>query len=399
MRTPEAQQVMASVRSISKATGGGPTNTAVVMQQMFTVSHSGKLSGEMLQRCRSFLVDAEEHSIPSDELIAVVVPVIKRVHYMEVVKKATDGFAKNIPPEIAAADFDVVARLGNAMLADTGLLDLMVADDAFLIKKDDEVTCKLGIDELDNNIGGLEKQALGLLVGGSGAGKSMALAHIAVESLYAGHDVAFITLELGRTQTGRRIFRNIVDMTQREINVAPVEARSRYAAAKAAGLGQLQVAYMEPIETNPRMIRQQLIELVRDNPTFNPKVICVDFVDKVRVNKSAKAYDDMLQVTDALRSIAVNLDGWMWTASQSTRQATGKAWLDLEAVADSMNKVRSADLVIGIGRTEEDEANGMVRFTVPKRREGEGAHQRVGPLPWDPAKGRICTISRVNPWP
>jgi archaellum biogenesis ATPase FlaH len=399
MRNKEAQRILDTVRILVTMTGGGPTSSIVVVQQLNNLSASGSIESAEVRRCRDYLIDAEAVAINTQELIGVVAPIIKRSHYKEVVQKANDSFAKNVPPEQAASEFERVSKIGVVREEDSGRLSSMINDDAVLIKKKDEPTCPIGVTELDQPLGGgLERPALGLLVGGTGSGKSLMLAHVTVEALLAKRDAVYVTLELGKIATTRRIIRNLVGMTQPEITIDPALARSRYSMLQAGGLGQLRVVYMDPLVTSPKDIRTKIIEFCREDPTFNPTVIAVDFMDKVRVNIKTKAYDDQLLVADSLRSIAVERDGWLWTASQGTRQATGKSWLGLDAVADSMNKVRSADLVIGIGRTEDDEIEGMIRFSIPKRREGEGAHTHVGPIPWDPEHGRIAVITRPTPW-
>lgn len=400
LRSKEAQQILTLVRGIVLGTGSAPSHVSIVSQHMANVVHAGKLELVMANQCRDYLVDALEHEVPRDELIGAVAPLIKRAHYKEVVQKATEGFAKNLPPETTAAEFEKVARIGIQATSDSGRLEDMIMDDAVLIRRDDEPLSRTGVEELDHIIGGgLERMALGLLVGGSGAGKSMALSHICATNLLDIKDVVLITLELGKVATTRRLIRNLVDMTQAELSISPALARERYRLlTEKRGLGKFRVAYMEPMATSPKDIRERINDFCREDLSFNPTVFVVDFLDKVRVNIKNKAYEDMLLVTDQLRGIAVEREGWTWTASQSTRQATGKGWLDLEAVADSMNKVRSADLVIGIGRTEEDEGNNQVRFSIPKRREGEGAHARVGPIGWDPEHGRIATVTRDFPW-
>ena len=65
-----------------------------------------------------------------------------------------------------------------------------------------------------------------------------------------------------------------------------------------------------------------------------------------------------------------------------------------------MNKVREANMVLGVARDENDEANDQFRLCVPKLREG-AAHQRLGPLDWSPEYGRMYVLSpgaRAFPW-
>jgi DnaB-like helicase C terminal domain len=213
------------------------------------------------------------------------------------------------------------------------------------------------------------------------------------------HDTFYATLELGQVQTERRIYRNLLHMTQREMELdGGVEAQRRYKLLKGEGIGSFYVAYMDPHVTSPADIRAQVDELRRADRRWEPDVFVIDFIDKVRSNAKASVYEDQGVVADGLRGLAAEHDGWAFTASQTRRAKGANAWPDVNDIADSMNKTRSADVVVGIGRTDDDEINKQVRFSVPKRREGEGAHIRVGPLDFDPEHSRPVIGYRRNPW-
>jgi archaellum biogenesis ATPase FlaH len=402
LKSTDCKLIVQAVKAFAAATGGGPSRPDIVVQRLVNMKDDGKLSEDHLSAAKDYLMEADlSGAIMAEELAAVVVPIVKRVHYKEAVAATTAAFGKDGNPEDAARLLEKVSQIGLRSTTSLGSsLDQVVNRPGFIkAPADAKAMSGTGIQELDDAIGGgMERRALGLLVGGSGAGKSMALSHITAHSLLDGRDTVLITLELGEDAQTRRLVRNLVDMTSMEMHLAPTLWGERLKLLKENGLGRLMVAYMEPIVTSPRDIRALVNNYCRNNPGFTPSTFVIDFLDKIRCNQKASLYEDMLAVTDGLRSIAVESDGWVWTASQSDRKSTTRPWLDIDAVADSMNKIRSADVVIGIGRTDEDKTNNMVRFSVPKRREGEGAHTRVGPIPWDPEHGRITIINRIYPW-
>jgi len=401
MRSPEARMLMAAAHAIASKTGNPPSWPALAIQHLTTLSSKGKVTWDQVQACKDYLLEAmAQPLVHADELVASVLPIIQRVRHKEAIVDALDGYKNNASPADTAAAFEAVAKLGKTTGSVMRSIDDIVAQPQFFVDVDKDLL-QFGIPELDEAIGGgMEKGSLSLLVGGSGAGKSMALAHVAVEALLLGHHVFYLTLELSEGRVAQRIARNLTDMTRREVRLDPAEARRRYAAVRAMpGAGRFLVGYAEPLVTSPADVRRLVEASARENPGFDPRVIVVDFLDKLRCNPKASLYEDMLACTDGLRSIAVDVDGWAFTASQSDRKSTNRPWLDLDAVADSMNKIRSADAVVAIGRTDDDKAADLIRFCVPKRREGEGAHTRVGPLAWDPERGRITVVSnRTYPW-
>jgi len=402
LKSADCKLIVQAVRAFAIVTGGGPSRPDIVVQRLLNMKDDGKLTEDAVRAAKDYLMEADlSGAIVAEELAAVVVPIVKRVHYKEAVAATTAAFGKDGNPEDAARLLEKVSQIGLRSTTSLGSsLDQVVNRPGFVKPPNDtKAMSSTGIQELDDAIGGgMERRALGLLVGGSGAGKSMALSTIVGQSLLDGRDTVLISLELGEDAQTRRLIRNLVDMTSMEMHLADSLWRDRLQLLKAHGLGRLMVAYMEPIVTSPRDIRALINNYCRTNPGFTPSVFVIDFLDKIRCNQKASLYEDMLAVTDGLRSIAVEADGWTWTASQSDRKSTTRPWLDIDAVADSMNKIRSADVVIGIGRTDDDKTNNMVRFSIPKRREGEGAHTRIGPIPWDPEHGRICVVTRNYPW-
>lgn len=401
LRNPAARDLLAAAHAIAKKQGHGPTWTSLAVQHLTTLMSRGKVTLDVVDAAKDYLLDAEMTlpALKAEDVAAQVTPVIQRVRYKEAVQTSVSGLKLGgVDAAQAARMFDTIDKLGRGGGAEGADIGAHLADPDFFKQVSTDLL-RFGIPEIDHAIGGgLERKALALLVGGSGSGKSMALAHVAVDSYLQNKHVALVTLELSPKRVTHRILRNIVDMTSREIAIDNALAQSRYATVAAATTGTLWVGYAHPLVTSPRDIREMLDRAQQElGVVFDTFVI--DFADKLRVNPKASQYDDQLAVIDGLREIAVDADGWTVTASQSDRKSTNRPWLDLDAVADSMNKIRSADLVMGIGRTEEDKETNQVRFSIPKRREGEGAHTRVGPLAWDPERGRICIVSdRIFPW-
>ncbi len=396
MRNPCAKLLVSAAHAVHAKTGGGPSRPMFVVQHLATLMAGGKVTNAQLNKCKDYLIDAEMIGIADiDQLISATVPVVRRVKHKEAIVTALDDYKNDKDAEATEEAFSKLGKLGKTVNRWGSSLQQLMARPGFFGSSND-TKLPTGIDELDQAIGGgLEKSALGMFVGASGGGKSMALAHIGVTALLHGLDTVYVTLELSEASTGRRMLRNIVDMTQREIDLDPALAQTRLSQLT---MGHLMLGYAEPIATSPKDIRARVREYQREHPSFNPRVFIIDFMDKLRVNTRVSLYEDMLMVAEGIRSMACEVDGWAWTASQADRKSTGKPWLDLDAAADSMNKVRTADLVIGIGRTEEDQAAGQVRISVPKRREGEGAHTHIGPVDWDPEHGRITMSTRKYPW-
>lgn len=413
--TPPARLLAAATHAIAKKLGAGPTSTAVVIQHLATLSHRGKVSLDDLEAARDYAMEAElavEGRLDIDAVVSELAPILRRVKQKEATLGALEDFKREgaRPADTAQAFLDA-EKIGVASRRWGATFDqISGASDFFDYSK--LATMPTGVEAVDFELfgepdptdptktGGLEIGGLSVFVGESGAGKSIWLADVATEALLRGHDIVYWTGELSEKQISRRIYRNLVDMTQREMDSDPPEARRRMSLLRAVGVGRLFVGYSEPILTSPRDVLVRVREHQREVRGFMPKLWVFDYLEKMRTDPRSKknSYEELGLVAEQMRAIAADHEGWCFTASQVTRAKSGKAWHDLDSIADSMNIGRVADLVIAIGRTEEDEENNEVRMSIPKRREGEGAHAHLGPFAHDFARGRIVIKSRRNPW-
>jgi hypothetical protein len=63
----------------------------------------------------------------------------------------------------------------------------------------------------------------------------------------------------------------------------------------------------------------------------------------------------------------------------------------LNDVADSMHKIRVADLVITLNLQDEDAEDPSIVFNIAKHRTGK-AKVKIGPMPTEYERGRLCPI-------
>jgi hypothetical protein len=400
----DAQALVGAAQAVARD-GSMPCSSSVVaIQQLRLQVNAGKLSMEELQAA-SDLLDAVEDAggVPDlDGLIQVVAPAIQGAAFMDAVEQTIQEMGQGATPGDAAERFAKIEGLGKARVSMGSSLGFTLEDitaSAVSTLKDPLPT---GIDELDIALGGgVERSSLAVFLGNPGDGKSLCLCHVASESILNGHSVAYVTLELSEAQIKQRVYANVLNMTPQEMLDSPHEAVRRRMLLDSHvlhPLGSFRVLYMTPRMGTVAQMRQWLKDLERD---FNehPEVLIVDYADKLssKVGSDKSSYTEQGTVYDQLRNLVVERDGWGWTASQATGRAGRKKKLDIEDIADSMEKARICDTLIAICRGEDDVQQGTVRFRLPKRRNG-AAHAEVGPLVMDPEHGRMVTISRSEPW-
>lgn len=371
--------------------------------------NAGRLTMEDLERCNELLSTVEDLGgvTDVDGLIATVSPAIKQIASVATLEEVITSFGKKADPVEAAERFTAVAAIGRARATQSVLMDFtaeQIAADACSTVTDALPT---GIPELDVALGGgVERSALGVFLANSGDGKSLALCHIAACAMRLGKHVAYITAELQPGAIRQRVYCNLFNMTALDMSMQPTEAARRgqalieYLQEENGQMGTFNAHYLTPKVGTVSQIAQWLKDEEKKHG-FVPDVLLVDYADKLASKAAGDAakgsYAEQGAIYQQLRDLIVARNIWGWTASQTTGRQGRKKQLDIEDIADSMEKARICDTLIAIVRSDEETQNGTCRFRIPKRRNGQ-AHQTVGPLVMDPEHGRMVTIVQHEPW-
>lgn len=403
MPTKDAQLAIKAAHEIAKNSASGACgDPVIVLQRVRWMVNQGKHTYEELESVVDLMDYCDDIGgiDDLDALVSETVTVVQHAAQKDAVNATISGFGKNETPEKAAARYTSIALLGKRQKTVgeemTGtILDIQEAADDLI--RDPLST---GIPDLDMQIdGGLERGTLGFVLANSGDGKSFFLCSVSAEAMLQGYDVLYVSLELKVKTIKNRIYRNLLNMTSKEMSAKAEKAANRYMALRLEGMGRIEVDYMPPHVTTPGMLTDRIRELEIERK-MKPAVIVIDYADKLvssATSKQTAKHYEMEIVYDTLHNIIVERDGWLWTASQANREAIGKKKMGQENTADSLNKNRAADLMIGAMRTEEDKKAGLIRFNVPKRRSGEYPSD-IGPLPTDWDHGRMVYLNRKNPW-
>jgi replicative DNA helicase len=213
--------------------------------------------------------------------------------------------------------------------------------------------------------GGLAGGELGVIAAPSGIGKSWALATIGANALRTGKNVAHYTLELNENYVGIRydtIFTGIepgkipdnIDLVKDVVGNIPGKLIIRYYPAKSATCNSLSAHV------------QQLTAL-----GHKPDILIVDYADLLRSSERVDArYQELGAIYEELRGIAGELNIPVWTASQTQRSSIQDDVIQADKIAESYQKIMTADLVISFSRKLEDKVNKTGRAHIIKNRFG-----------------------------
>jgi hypothetical protein len=213
--------------------------------------------------------------------------------------------------------------------------------------------------------GGLSGGELGILMGGTGAGKSHGLVDMGEHAVMNGFNVAHYTLELGDLYVGKRYdarvsgvaFDNLLDNKER-VESAIKEIK-----------GQLIIKSYPAKTVTTLAIKNHVNQLIlRDK---KPDLIIVDYGDLM---KSTKHYEQKRLEEEAayedLRALAQELDLPVWTATQANREGLDVDVLTLKHVAECYGKAMISDLFLTMTRKKENSFVTFGNFFVAKNRLG-----------------------------
>lgn len=392
MENSNAKLLLDTIRLIAKDRGGGPDGTFIVIQRLQRRVHEGKVTPKQVAEIDDLFEEVEEMGARSplptpDSVVDELVPVMQRRLQAHAIALSIDEFGRKGDFSSVRSVLDKAANLGlREQIAGTRLgpggFEQIEA-----IKNLERLPT--GILELDLEMNkGLARRQLGVWVADSGGGKSMCLVHQAGECVFMNMFVGFITLELPEAVQLARIYANITGVPTNHIldNDADREEAKRRVEAMIGQIGICEVAEFAPQATTVRDIIDWIDQKEQEHG-MKMQCLVVDYADKLfdpRM-RTENEYVAMKYVYEGLRrDIAVARGMWVWTASQASRpnKESGKR-IDLHHIADSMHKVRVADVVITLNHHESE-----LELFVAKNRMGRGRFA-VGPLFTDFERARV----------
>jgi len=219
--------------------------------------------------------------------------------------------------------------------------------------------------------GGLNQGQLGIWMGKSGGGKSIALCHIGKRAVIQGQKVIHYTLELDEDQIASRYDANWADVDHRKLvkNTAKVVSEIERLGTLQGYEDRLIIQFFPTGSVTVNAIRSHLRQLA--SVGWLPDVIIVDYIDLLKPTTNYKdQYQDLGVISQDLRGLAGELEVPMWTASQVNRPGYNLEVVDLDHMGDSMQKAYIADVVLAICADRDEKQKGIMRINVAKNRNG-----------------------------
>jgi archaellum biogenesis ATPase FlaH len=218
--------------------------------------------------------------------------------------------------------------------------------------------------------GGVPPGSLAAIVAPTGKGKSQFLIHFGKSAILEGNKkVLHITCELDEQTVCDRY-----DASFSGIQLSQLENK----ASKIRGIVQelgtqhgefLHVKYFPSMTLTVAKLKAYIRQLERIG--FYPDVVIVDYADEMLPTVMRdSSYLEMGGIYRELRSLAGELQIVIWTASQTSKGALTKEEFDIDAVADSFQKMFVCDLVLLFCQTKQELKQKRGRVVIGKSRLG-----------------------------
>jgi len=221
-----------------------------------------------------------------------------------------------------------------------------------------------GIPSLDNMIGGgYRRKSLFVFAGPANSGKSLVLNDAASTLAFGGYNVLYLTLELSEDYISQRTDAKFSGVSMNIININPGEAIKKAILRRDSmktgtkKIGKLIYKEYAPNSVSCNDIRGLLksLELKKD---FIPDFIIVDYLKLIK--PCGKLYADNMYgklgtVCEELRGLSMEYNCCVLSASQTGRQSYNASSMGMEDVADSIGISQTADVMVMLLRSREDD--------------------------------------------
>ena len=237
---------------------------------------------------------------------------------------------------------------------------------------------------------GLGSGEMGVVIAPTGAGKSMALAHLGASAVKEGKNVVHYTLELSEAVTGQRYDSCISTVPLSELFSRRAEVKENISNVE----GTLIIKEYPTKTATTNIIRSHLEKLKKRNQKID--MIIVDYADLLTPTTHYKEKRaDLESIYENLRSVAQEYQCPVWTASQTNRSGLSAEVVTMESISEAFNKCFVADFICSISRTRKDKVTNTARMFIAKNRNGPDG--LVFPMFMDTSNVSLKVLESVEP--
>lgn len=249
--------------------------------------------------------------------------------------------------------------------------------------------------ELLNDIteGGLTNKTLNVLMASPGAGKTLAMCHMAASAMSSGYNVLYITLEMAEEKISERIDANLMNVTMADLKSLPKQIYdNKISDIRKKSIGTLIIKEYPTVQAGAGHFRHLVKELAMKRK-FVPNLIFIDYINlcqsMVYKGANVNSYEKIKSIAEELRGLAVELVVPIVTATQINRTGAASSDVSMENVAESFGLPATADLFLALIRTDELDELNQIQVKQLKNRYSDMTRNRRFVIGVDRSKMRL----------
>ena len=265
----------------------------------------------------------------------------------------------------------------------------------FYNKKEEKVPTEL--EHFDYILrGGIPSKTLGVIMAGTGVGKSLFMCSMSANLVNSGHNVLYITMEMAEEKIAQRVDQNLLNISSEDLDSIGKESfLKRFSNLKMKTQGKLVVKEYPTGSAGANHFKALLREL-EQKKNFVPDLVCIDYINickPMSSSKNANSYEKVKVTAEELRAMAMEFDVPILTATQTNRSGFSDADPDLTNTSESFGLPMTADYMFAMTTTEKLRDEGVIRFTQLKNRYGDPADRRNWLLGVDYTRMRVTDMA------
>ena len=223
------------------------------------------------------------------------------------------------------------------------------------------------IDEITG--GGLGKGEIGIILAGTGVGKTTILTKIANSGVMDGKNVLQIVFEDSEEQIQRKHFAIWSGVPLSQMNDCKDVVKERIVEkSQKYQMGQLVIVRMPQDETTIIDIKKFIITYQKKfNITFD--MLVVDYLDCLEPHKHGQdQHQAELSIIKVFESMANEFDIPCWSAIQANRQGIEQEWVETNQMGGNIKRAQKTHFLMSVAKTPDMKVSGHANIKILKAR-------------------------------
>lgn len=321
------------------------------------------------QLCESFR--DIDRNLNKDELYQNTEKFLKeRATWVQMVEIAENAEEKVKNPQSVLQAFDDICKIN--LDCDKGIEIFSNVEDIIEDILTVENYISSGWAWLDEALGGgflQNGKALYVFAGQANIGKSIFLANMASNIANQGKSVLVISLEMSEMVYAKRIASNITKIPMKDFKHEAPSLRFRLKEQQQGNPnGKIFIKEFPPSTLSPKQL-EAFIKKLKDNGETVDAIV-IDYLSLLTTSFGSNSYERIKHICEQVRALSYVFECPIITAVQFARSMFGKENPGMEGIAESIGVAATADCILSIFQSEDDQELGIIKLGMMKNRYG-----------------------------